>query len=208
MVGGINLNATTPLATQIMRAKTQDIMLQPGEPFQSEAEASSVSSMVSAATMTAASMSNTTVPGSAKETHKAPLLLSPGAIAGVVVAGLVVLGLLGTLLWFWSRSRTLKQTLDTERKTTEEVVNSLNSAQNQHRQLPQHHQQSPTSAAVTSSSFPYSFFAGNRPAALRTGSVSSGRTFGPGGGSVRSPVSPVGGALPAAELEAKLSRHP
>lgn len=136
MVGGINLTPEQSLEAQIARIAVVDVMLQPGEPFQSEAQASEVSSLVSAASSASAasaasatSTSTSTSSSSVSATAAAPQKrnkLSAGVIAGVAVACLAVLALLYALVWFWGRNKTLREMLDLVRKREEVVVNGYN----------------------------------------------------------------------------------
>lgn len=127
MVGGINLTPEQSLDAQIARIKTVGVMLQPGEPFQSEAQASSVSSLVSAASASSPTASaSTATTGITTSQPQKRSGLSAGVIAGVAVACLAVLALLFTLVWFWGRNKTLREMLDLVRKREEVVVDGYN----------------------------------------------------------------------------------
>lgn len=102
MVGGVNLNSSMSIDTQMELAKKSTYMLQPGEEFPPEAPLpSGLSSASSSATA-----SNTAAPASGNSPT-----LSKGAIAGIAVAGAVAL-LLGALLFFYcGRIKTLHNEL-------------------------------------------------------------------------------------------------
>lgn len=94
MLGVINGNATQNLTGQTDMITSTSIMLQPGEPYPSEG-------------------SNATTTSKPTTSHTS---LSGGAIAGIVVGGVVFIALVGALIWYMSRSRTLKQVIDRQAK--------------------------------------------------------------------------------------------
>ncbi|KAF1353534.1 hypothetical protein BDV97DRAFT_291157 [Delphinella strobiligena] len=119
MVGGVNLNSSTNMTHHIAAIAEEGILLQPGEPWQSEDQESSIASFVGPTAAPYMSISSKSSAGHAEA-------LSAGVIAGIAIAGFLVVVLAGVALWFMSRSHTLKQALHMERKAAEEVVNSFN----------------------------------------------------------------------------------
>lgn len=125
MVGGINLNASTPLSNQIGLAREADYMLLPGEPFPNEAQQASMASL--AATATTATFIITATPaeesggygsgynnGSNGDGYQESRGLSSGAVAGIAVgAAIGTLAAVG-LVWLMLRTRTLKKRLDAQ----------------------------------------------------------------------------------------------
>ena len=122
MVGGINLNASTPLSNQIGLAREADYMLLPGEPFPNEQQQASMASL--AATATTATFTVTSTPsasaggyGYGNDGHHDDHAgggagLSSGAIAGIAVGSAVgALAVVG-LIWLLLRTRKLKKRLD------------------------------------------------------------------------------------------------
>ncbi|KAF2421189.1 hypothetical protein EJ08DRAFT_518941 [Tothia fuscella] len=112
MVGIINPNATTVLATQKDLASKSKFVMQPGEDFPPEAAEidkpntpSSTKSSVTTVTATPAASSS----AAAVHTKSG---LSGGAIAGIAVGGVFVLGLAAALMFFIGRSKTLKETVN------------------------------------------------------------------------------------------------
>ncbi|KAH4069599.1 hypothetical protein HBH98_067020 [Parastagonospora nodorum] len=94
MVGAINPNSSTPISTQQTKAKDSAYMLNPGEPFPAESP------------LPPNLPSSTSVPiAVAPQKHSA---LSPGAIAGIVIAALSVVALAAGLFFFMGRSKSLK----------------------------------------------------------------------------------------------------
>lgn len=94
MVGAINPNSSTPIFTQQTKAKDSAYMLNPGEPFPAESP------------LPSNLPSSTSVPiAVAPQKHSA---LSPGAIAGIVIAALSVVVLAAGLFFFMGRSKSLK----------------------------------------------------------------------------------------------------
>lgn len=129
MIGVINPENATSVDIQAAKAlESGSIMLHPGESFPSE-DTSSTLAAIATATLTTTvvvpsatngstvtSSTSTTASNAAAATASAEIAaehhLSGGAIAGIVIAGVGILGLLGALVWFMSRSRTLRQTLE------------------------------------------------------------------------------------------------
>lgn len=123
MVGGINLNASTPISNQIGLARQADYMLLPGEPFPSEAEQASLASL--AAKATTATFTVTATGGGHSHSGSAGAYsgdkhydeesgLSTGATAGIAV-GAAVVALAGAgLLLLLLRTRKLKKKLDAQ----------------------------------------------------------------------------------------------
>lgn len=136
MVGGINLNATTPISAQISVARRENVMLQPGESFHSEEETSSIVSVASTAMVPiatgASERPNETEPGiSALPTPASQnKKLSAGAISGMTIAAVIVFAMVGALIWFMHRSRALKQQLNVSRRAEEQTVVPLQSDHN------------------------------------------------------------------------------
>ncbi|KAH8728955.1 hypothetical protein GQ44DRAFT_768822 [Phaeosphaeriaceae sp. PMI808] len=91
MVGVINANSSTPISTQQQLARDSAYMLNPGEPFPPESPLASH-------------------PPNASHTFATSKKydMSPGAIAGIVVAGAAVLVLAALLFFFWGRTKSLK----------------------------------------------------------------------------------------------------
>ena len=136
MVGGINLNASTSIATQISLARQADYMLLPGDPFPSESQEHSMSVLAATATETVVIVKSTTKVIS--ETGYAPSAypsgdhgqhdgshghdsgLSTGAIAGIAVgAGVVVIAVLAGLFLLMRRTRNLKRDMDRQQATAQ-----------------------------------------------------------------------------------------
>lgn len=125
MVGVINPENVTSIDVQAAKAlEAGSIMLQPGEEFPSEDTSSSLALIATATLTTTVAVPSATngstlvtstttaiATAAAAEAHH----LSGGAIAGIVIAGVAVLALAGALLWYMSRSRTLRQTLEQQR---------------------------------------------------------------------------------------------
>ncbi|KAJ4291797.1 hypothetical protein N0V90_009692 [Kalmusia sp. IMI 367209] len=101
MVGVVNPNATSSLATQRQIAQQASYQLSPGEDFPSEAETP----------LSSSSPSSTSSPSPPPASNSHGSKLSAGAIAGIAIAcvGVVVLG--GLLAWFWGRFRGLRDEL-------------------------------------------------------------------------------------------------
>lgn len=111
MVGVINPNATTSLATQRQLAKSSTFMLQPGEPWPSEGPAdpfttTATTGATAVTTSTATPQPNyTESAGEAKKSYT----LSTGAIAGVAIGGVAIVLMAAALLYFCGqRSRKSK----------------------------------------------------------------------------------------------------
>jgi hypothetical protein len=105
MVGVINPNATTSLATQIQLARNSTFMLQPGEPWPSEGSADPFTTThttvaTTVTTSTATSRPNYTESAiEAKSSHT----LSAGAIAGIPIAGVATVLIAAALLYLCGR---------------------------------------------------------------------------------------------------------
>jgi hypothetical protein len=130
MVGGINLNASTPLSNQIGLAREADYMLLPGEPFPNEQQQASMASL--AATATTATFTVTSTPAESSGAYgggydngqnnghdhynEGGAGLSSGAIAGIAVGSAVgALAVVG-LIWLLLRTRKLKKRLDQQQQ--------------------------------------------------------------------------------------------
>ncbi|KIX07483.1 uncharacterized protein Z518_02136 [Rhinocladiella mackenziei CBS 650.93] len=107
MVGVINPNATTSLETQKQLAKDSTFMLLPGEPWPDEREnpfittsSAPTSSPTAAATNSVAASSATSEPDSSSGRH---LILSAGAIAGIVIGASALTLAAAGLLYMCSR---------------------------------------------------------------------------------------------------------
>lgn len=109
MVGVINPNATTSLAHQRSLALKASYQLSPGEPFPSEAETPSSSTLPDGS-----SVSPSAQPGNPQKDQSK---LSAGAIAGITIAciGVVVLG--SALAWFWGRFAGLRDEMRRKKST-------------------------------------------------------------------------------------------
>ena len=124
MVGGINLNATTPLSNQIGLAREADYMLLPGEPFPNEQQQASMASLAATATTATFTVTSTPSDGSGQyggsyndghdDNHHAEggAGLSSGAIAGIAVGAAVGAAAAVGLIWLLLRTRKLKKRLD------------------------------------------------------------------------------------------------
>lgn len=118
MVGAINANASTDVATQISLAKEADYMLLPGEPFPDEA-IHSMSAMAETATTavtvtatpTSSSQAEATTSAAAAAKHHSSGL-SGGAIAGIVIGAVAALAILAALFFLLGRTKTMKKRLD------------------------------------------------------------------------------------------------
>ncbi|GAB7352901.1 hypothetical protein MBLNU459_g3491t1 [Dothideomycetes sp. NU459] len=131
MVGVINPRNKSSIDTQAAKAlEAGSIMLQPGQSFPSEDTSSSLANIATAtltSTVTVPSATNgslaVTATASATSTpsHHG---LSGGAIAGIAIGGVAALVLLGALIWYMSRSRALKQTLDHQQQRQPHMVES------------------------------------------------------------------------------------
>jgi hypothetical protein len=93
MVGAINPNSSASLSHQRDIARKSSYSLSPGEPFPEEGDSPTATPTPPA-------------PPTKEEHSKS---LSPGAIAGIVIAVIVGLVVLGCLAFFIGRSRTMKQ---------------------------------------------------------------------------------------------------
>jgi hypothetical protein len=101
MVGVINPNATTSLATQRQLARNSAFMLQPGERWPSEGPADPFTTTVATAvtTSTATSQPNySESAGEAKNSHA----LSTGAISGIAIGGVAIVLIVAALLYICS----------------------------------------------------------------------------------------------------------
>jgi hypothetical protein len=101
MVGTINPNTTTSISTQQQKARDSAYMLNPGEPFPAESP------------LPSNLPSSTSIPSVGG--HKSGL--GTGAIVGVVVAALGVILLGASALFFWRRSKTLKDEVERKRSS-------------------------------------------------------------------------------------------
>lgn len=123
MVGAINANASTDVATQISLAKSADYMLLPGEPFPDEA-INSMSSMAEAATTATvtASAGNSGAQASSSsaaspEHHSSGGGgLSGGVIAGIVIGAVAGIAILAALFFLLGRTKSMRKRLDEREK--------------------------------------------------------------------------------------------
>ena len=97
MVGAINPNASTSVAYQHQLARNSTYMLNPGEPFPAESPLPS-NLPISSATA-----------GLVDSASKHKKALSAGAIAGIAIGALSVIILAALLLFFWGRTKSLKE---------------------------------------------------------------------------------------------------
>ncbi|KAK3209569.1 hypothetical protein GRF29_69g2210326 [Pseudopithomyces chartarum] len=105
MVGVINPNATTSIAHQRDLALQAAYQLSPGEPFPSEGE----------------TPSTTTVPSPGANPVTKSGRLSGGAIAGIVIACVGVLVLGAAVFWFWGRLKGLSDEVRRKESTVRRV---------------------------------------------------------------------------------------
>jgi len=106
MVGVINPNATTSLVTQRQLARKSTFMLQPGEPWPSEGPADPFTTTATTGATTVATSTTTTTSqpnytesaGEAKKSHT--IVLSTGAITGIVISGVAIALMAAALLYF------------------------------------------------------------------------------------------------------------
>lgn len=122
MVGGINLNSSTPISNQIGLARKADYMLLPGQPFPNEDQQASLASLAAKATTSTFTITATpssesspaasSTSASADDNHDHGL--SAGATAGIAV-GSAIAALAGAgLLFLLLRTRSLKKRLDAQ----------------------------------------------------------------------------------------------
>jgi hypothetical protein len=102
MVGAINPNASTPIATQRKLAHDSTYMLNPGEPFPAESPKPSGLAGPSG------------VPTTTPDKHHG---FTPGAIAGIAVAAISVVILGALLFFFWGRTKALNDEIERKEST-------------------------------------------------------------------------------------------
>lgn len=118
MVGAINANGSTSLATQIRLAHEADYMLLPGQQFPSEAVEASLSALAHSATITTTTQLVTKSATPSKSPTAAPTpdndsgALSSGAVAGIAVGAAVVALVVAALFFLICRTRKLKRKLE------------------------------------------------------------------------------------------------
>ncbi|KAL1306586.1 hypothetical protein AAFC00_005270 [Neodothiora populina] len=115
MIGSINQTPHQSLASQLKRIKEVGVMLEPGEQWQSEGQGASVSSAIASATAGASGGTATSASSTQKGSSQSGGLAT-GTIAGICSAGGVVILLFYALMWFWSRNKTLRETVDLVRE--------------------------------------------------------------------------------------------
>ena len=127
MVGGINLNASTPLSNQIGLARLQDFRKVPGDTPPSEAQQASLGRLAASSTtapftvttavetMTSEYPQYGTNGDGGDESYDEHHGLSTGAVAGIAVGSAVVAVAAVGLLWLLLRTRSLKKKLDEQR---------------------------------------------------------------------------------------------
>lgn len=118
MVGAINANGSTSLATQIRLAHEADYMLLPGQQFPSEAVEASLSALAHSATITTTTevvtkpSSSTTPPRPSQPADRSSGGLSSGAVAGIAVGAAIVALVVAALFFLMCRTRSLKRKLE------------------------------------------------------------------------------------------------
>ena len=120
MLGGINLNASTSLATQLKLARQADYMLLPGEPFPSEEKYASMSKLAHTATVvstvTATPTQAAPVSSAAADDHEDHSAgLSTGAVAGIAVGAAGAALIAAALIFLLCRTRSLKRKLEKQK---------------------------------------------------------------------------------------------
>ncbi|EPE29278.1 Cupredoxin [Glarea lozoyensis ATCC 20868] len=117
MVGVINPNATQTLDVQKKFAANASYDFSPGENFPAE-ESASRSSILATATATGLSQAATTTAtttattAASAESHGHPLAI--GTIAGIVIGGVALCFLVGVLIYWCGRQRTISEIIQTQ----------------------------------------------------------------------------------------------
>jgi hypothetical protein len=140
MIGAINPNSTTNVTQQHQQALDSAYMLNPGESFPAESP------------LPSNLPSSTAIPGMGNGRGKKGL--SGGAIAGIVIGALSVLVLAALLLFFWGRTKSLKDEVVRKAGTVRRVSPSSSTGMLDASRAPgngvgggyQHYQQSATTS--------------------------------------------------------------
>jgi hypothetical protein len=126
MIGGINLDASTPISNQIGLARKQDILKIPGDPYLNESQQMSINELIATATQSVFTVTDTTETISSEypqygighdgesgdKSYDEHHGLSTGAVAGIAVGSAVFALVAVGLLWLLLKTRSLKKRLD------------------------------------------------------------------------------------------------